>query len=152
MSNKNNRPEDVPHAAVKFDGDKIRYELIAPEAQKELARVLTFGAKKYDDHNWRKGFAWSRLDGSLERHLQAWRQGEEIDPESGLPHLGHAYACLMMLLSHTITNIGVDDRICAMSSTEEKIANAAFDLRDDYETDDLDSFIAKLIKKMRGVK
>jgi hypothetical protein len=62
-----------------------------------LARVLTFGAKKYAAHNWRKGIVYSRLFDALQRHLWAWWSGEEIDPESGESHLDHAACCLMFL-------------------------------------------------------
>jgi hypothetical protein len=32
------------------------------------------------------------------RHVEAWRGGEQYDPESSLPHLCHALFCTMCLL------------------------------------------------------
>ncbi len=74
---------------LKFDDNKIRYELIPPRPIEGLAKILTFGAQKYEDDNWRKVTPVSRYYGALIRHLEAVRMGEWLDPESGLPHLDH---------------------------------------------------------------
>ena len=31
------------------------------------------------------------------RHLTAWQTGEQVDAESGLPHLAHAICCLLFM-------------------------------------------------------
>jgi hypothetical protein len=52
--------------------------------------VLTYGAQKYAPEGWRSvPDAEARYTGALMRHLEEWRTGEVIDPESGLPHLAH---------------------------------------------------------------
>lgn len=84
---------------VKFDGDKVRTDLYPPDAYEMISQVYTFGAKKYSAHNWSKGMDWSRLIGAAERHLLAFKKGEDLDPESGLPHLAHLGCCISMLLS-----------------------------------------------------
>ena len=61
--------------------------------------VLTFGADKYGDRNWEEGISEDRLYAACQRHLLAHREGELLDPESGLPHLYHAFCCLGMLLT-----------------------------------------------------
>ena len=96
--------------ALKADDEKIRMELLSPVALEAIAKVMTFGAQKYTDHNWRKGFKWSRLIGAALRHLMAFMKGEDKDPESGLPHLAHLGCCVMFLLEHQLTKIGKDDR------------------------------------------
>jgi hypothetical protein len=96
--------------AIKHDSEKPRMELVPSGAVLAIADVFTFGAKKYAAHNWRGGFEWSRLIGALERHVAAFKEGEDLDPESGLPHLAHAGCCVMMLLEHQRLNYGVDDR------------------------------------------
>lgn len=98
------------HTAIKHDGSKVRVELLSVPAIEAIAEVMTFGAKKYADHNWRKGFNWSRLLGAAIRHMFAWMRGEDKDPESGLSHLAHAGCCIMFLLEHEITGLGKDDR------------------------------------------
>lgn len=99
--------------ALKFDEEKPRMDLVPAGAQSEIAKVFTFGAKKYADHNWRKGFKWSRLIASLERHIAAFKEGEDNDPESGMPHMAHAGCCVMMLLEHQLKKYGTDDRYTA---------------------------------------
>ena len=96
--------------ALKHDKEKLKLELIPPEAINSLGEVLTFGAKKYGERNWENGFCYSRLFGALMRHLWAFWGGEDIDAESGLPHLYHAHACIAFLVTHYDRKIGVDDR------------------------------------------
>jgi len=74
---------------IKYDGDKIRYDLIHPKAQEGFVKVLTFGARKYADRNWELGMPWTRIIASTERHLAAIKRGEDYDPETGLLHADH---------------------------------------------------------------
>lgn len=97
-------------AAIKFDGSKPRMELLPAVAIEEIAKVLTFGAVKYDSWNWAKGFKWSRLLGAALRHLFAFMRGEDKDPESGLSHLAHAGCCIVFLLWHEKFKKELDDR------------------------------------------
>jgi len=95
---------------MKFDKEKPMMELIDPSFLVILADVLTYGANKYEPHNWRKGIEASRLYGALIRHLNAFWDGEDIDQESGMHHLGHA-ACELMFLYWTMKNRSdLDDR------------------------------------------
>jgi Domain of unknown function (DUF5664) len=97
---------------LKFDGGKVRYELLPPELLDETAKVLTFGANKYADRNWELGMKWSRVFGALMRHLWAWWNPlvSDKDPETGYSHLAHAASCLAFLISYEARNIGEDDR------------------------------------------
>ncbi len=98
-------------AFVKHDGDKpTRPELVPYDAVDFLGRVLKHGAAKYGDHNWLKGTEWSRYLGAAERHLGAFKNGEDADPESGLPHLAHALCCIAFLLVYQLRAVGTDDR------------------------------------------
>lgn len=83
----------------KNDADKPRPELLPPYAEEEVARVLAFGARKYDDENWRKvENAKTRYMGAARRHIIAHRKGERHDPESGAHPLAHAICSLMFVL------------------------------------------------------
>ena len=53
----------------------------------ELAEHYGRGAEKYDAHNFRKGYNWSLSIDALNRHLWAFVQGEDIDPETGSKHI-----------------------------------------------------------------
>lgn len=82
---------------MKFDKGKLRYGLIPPQATKAIAEVLTYGAKKYKPNNWQLGEPDRYID-ALYRHLEAWRAGEKLDPESGLSHLAHAITNISFLI------------------------------------------------------
>lgn len=101
---------DPKAGGVKHDSSKVRLELLSMIALIEIGKVATFGAAKYDDNNWRKGFKWSRLLGAALRHLFAFIGGEDKDPESGLSHLAHAGCCILFLLEHEVTHKELDDR------------------------------------------
>lgn len=104
----------------KDDGDKDRFDLIPPEGMFAVARVLTFGARKYDERNWERGMKWSRVFGALMRHMWAWWAGKgptsenfafgSLDDETGFSHLWHAGCCIMMLIAFEQRTSGTDDR------------------------------------------
>lgn len=81
----------------KDDTDKLRWDLL-PESLEDVVKVLTFGAKKYSPDGWKQvPEAQPRYFAATMRHLWAWRRGEDLDPESGLPHLAHAACCVLFL-------------------------------------------------------
>jgi hypothetical protein len=101
--------EDVGYETVKqevgrkFDGGKLEYGLLPPLALEETVKVLTFGAQKYERDNWQKvPDSKRRYFDAMQRHAWAWKQGEQLDPESGIHHLAHAMCCLMFLYEHDI--------------------------------------------------
>jgi hypothetical protein len=96
--------------ALKFDQNKLPLNLLSTEAMNQTAAVLAFGAQKYAAHNWRAGFAWSRPLAAAMRHITAFNDGEDCDPESGLSHLAHAACCIMFLLEFEKTHQHLDDR------------------------------------------
>lgn len=96
--------------AIKHDNGKLPLDLLPFDALEEVAKVLAFGAQKYQANQWRKGMAWSRLYAAALRHISASIQKTDIDTESGLDHLAHACCCLLFLLSYKKTNTGEDDR------------------------------------------
>lgn len=74
------------------------------------ARVFDYGKRKYAAWNWSKGMPWSVPIGCIARHLRAMRLGEFVDPESGLPHIGHVFCNIVMLLVYTCSYPEGDDR------------------------------------------
>lgn len=94
----------------KDDGGKLRMDLLAPEALRGVAEVLTYGASKYDDRNWEAGIKWGRVYAALLRHLTSWWGGEELDEESGKHHLDHAGCCIHFLQTYRHTRPEFDDR------------------------------------------
>ncbi|MDE3022312.1 MAG: hypothetical protein KGI54_10665 [Pseudomonadota bacterium] len=102
--------EDMRPKGMKFDTDKPRMDLIDSLAMEGLAKVLTFGAQKYAAHNWRNGLEYSRVSAALLRHMSAIQRGEDIDGESGLPHIDHLGCCWMFLSNAMKTRPDLDDR------------------------------------------
>lgn len=102
--------ERTETAGIKFDDEKIRYDLLPPELLEGTANILTFGAKKYGDRNWEKGMNWGRVFGAMMRHMWAWWRGEACDQETGKSHLWHASCCLAFLMAYEARQIGTDDR------------------------------------------
>jgi len=87
----------------KFDDEKPQYGLLPPIALKATAEVLTFGAKKYEPDNWKYvSDSKRRYFDALQRHVWAWKEGEQMDPESNMHHLAHAICCLMFLYEHDV--------------------------------------------------
>ena len=84
---------------MKFDSIKPRAYLLPPKALLEVSKVLTIGAEKYNEENWRKlDNLQNRYTGAALRHLFAHMDGEELDPETNLSHLAHALCCLLFKL------------------------------------------------------
>lgn len=96
---------------MKFDQGKPPIHLIPPEVIEAMATVLEFGAEKYGQNNWRKDpNGWSRSYSSLQRHLNSFWAGEDLDPESGEPHLAHALTQCAILFVYFNEQKEHDDR------------------------------------------
>ena len=104
--------------APKFDATKVRVDLLPIEPLMQVANVFGFGAKKYFANSYRQGetVVWSRTYGSIMRHMMAFWSGEDLDQESGLPHLAHAGTQLFILMEHTANNQAKDDRFVRSQS------------------------------------
>ena len=84
---------------VKHDGGKPRWDLVPWDAVGAFVDVLTIGAAKYNDRNWEQGITYGRLFAATERHLIAWWDGQDTDPESGQSHLAHAACNVLFMLA-----------------------------------------------------
>jgi len=102
--------EAVSAGGIKHDSGKPGMSLLSREALEQIALVMDFGKDKYAAHNWRNGFQWSRPLSAAIRHIMAFNDGEDRDPESGLSHLAHAACCIMFLLEFEKTHKELDDR------------------------------------------
>lgn len=67
-------------------------------AERAIVDVLTFGARKYKPNNWKTCKDTGRYLAAAHRHCIAIIEGEDIDEESGLPHMAHV-GCNLMFLS-----------------------------------------------------
>lgn len=99
---------------LRYNDQKLRYDLLEPYAIEQLAAVFTKGAEKYEPNNWLKGLPWMDVVASLERHIAAFKRGEDIDYDkdcqqcqegtckshTGLLHMAHAAWNALAIVSY----------------------------------------------------
>lgn len=96
--------------SFKLDDGKPPISLIPREALEQAAHALGFGAEKYSRHGFRAGLKHSRLIDAALRHILKHADGEDLDSESGVTHIGHAIASLAMLAYMVAHKPELDDR------------------------------------------
>lgn len=85
--------------SLKKDHRKPMWDLLPFQPVGQIVEVLTFGANKYGPNTWQQvPDAKNRYFAALMRHLTAWWDGEDTDPESGIHHLAHAGCNLVFLM------------------------------------------------------
>lgn len=90
---------------------KVPLGLIPAIAMAHSAWVHKFGAERYGPYNWRiTGVCASTYVNAILRHLNAWREGEDLDPESGITHLAHVACCCNILMDAAHCGTLQDDR------------------------------------------
>ena len=98
-------------SALRYNQDKNRIGLVPASLERYVGAALTYGSKKYEPNNWRKGFPWSSVLDSLCRHLNEFKDGGDFDEESGLPLLALIGCNVAFLIEHFDAGLGVDDRV-----------------------------------------
>lgn len=87
---------------MKNDSGKARYDLLGWRTIDDMARIMADGAAAHGDEGWKTlPNAKDRYFSAAMRHIVAWRNGENIDVDSGFHHLAHAICNLMFLLELT---------------------------------------------------
>jgi len=105
MNTKDSNPKD----AVGIE--KVPFSVLPAEVLAEAGLALFEGARKYGRHNYRAvGVRYSVYYDAMMRHMTAWWEGEDIDPDSGLSHVTKAIAGLMVLRDSMIMENATDDR------------------------------------------
>jgi len=122
---------------LKYDGEKPMMHLLPPKATIEVAKVLTFGAQKYDEENWRKlENLQSRYTSGALRHIFAHIDSEALDTESGLSHLAHAICCLLFKLEIELETRTEKEKLRESDSTEYSACSDALEsYRQEQEAD-----------------
>ena len=100
-----------PNPKQAYGDRKIPLALVPSTALILQAEAHAVGANKYGPFNWRDTpvEAMTYAHAAL-RHLHTWIDGEEIDPESGKTHLGHAIASLNILIDAASIGHLIDNR------------------------------------------
>ena len=95
---------------MRFNSNKPKWSLVPQSALIPMVKVLEFGAIKYKPDNWKKGLSVVEMCESMKRHLDAFMEGENNDPESGLSHIGHLQSNAMFLAWMMENRPDMDDR------------------------------------------
>lgn len=103
---------------------KPRLDLIPLNALTYIALGLQEGARKYGSASWREvpSVDLAQYVAATMRHLMAYADGEDIDPESGNPHLAHAMASLAIMVDLIENGNGTDTRPAVAGSGPQTVA------------------------------
>ena len=104
-----NYPDNNPKTALGVK--KPSMAPVPPVALIHLMEAMENGRQKYGLMNWREKNVSSSIyyDAAL-RHLMSWYDGEDVADDSGVHHLGHAMACMAILLDAMATGNLNDNR------------------------------------------
>jgi hypothetical protein len=87
--------------ALRYNQGKVQWSLVDYKSIEPMVRVLEYGCKKYAKDNWKKGMPASQIIESMLRHTYKLLEGELVDPESGIEHVGHIQ-CNAMFLAYVL--------------------------------------------------
>lgn len=94
-----------------FGSAKAPLSCVPMPVMYEVGLAMLEGALKYGRHNYRvSGVRISTYYDAVLRHITAWWEGQDIDPESGLPHIVKAIACLAVIRDAEMLGLVNDDR------------------------------------------
>ena len=122
------RKMNPKHIQAEKDG-KIPYEYLVLSVLEDDAYVHKSGADKYGRNNWTiDEILASTYMGAMFRHYKAWCEGENIDPDSGKPHLTHLRACCAVVMDADKHGKLIDDRLDAESKeSESQLEKASYE-------------------------
>jgi len=102
----------APNPKQAMGDAKIQLQLVPSSVEIAIANGLIEGAIKYGPWNWRdQPVMLMTYVGSMKRHMAAWIEGEEIDPDgNGKTHLEGAIASLAILIDAISCGTFIDNR------------------------------------------
>jgi hypothetical protein len=90
---------------------KLPLHLVPEITKAYLALAHGEGALKYGPYNWREsGVKVSTYVSALGRHVGKYVEGEWADPQTHVPHLASALACLSIIVDAKAAGVLIDDR------------------------------------------
>ena len=105
MTTKPTNPKDA------IGSSKVPFSTVPARVVGEVGLALLEGACKYGRHNYRTaGVRASVYFDASSRHLAAWWEGQDLDPDSGLSHVTKAIASLVVLRDSMLSGNWNDDR------------------------------------------
>lgn len=121
MTTKPTNPKDI------VGSSKVPMSVLPTRVLMEVGLAMLEGALKYGRHNYRiAGVRGSVYYDAVMRHMNAWWEGEDTDPDSQLSHITKAISTLCVLRDSMLQGNFVDDRPPAcepfMASLNERAA------------------------------
>ena len=105
---------------------KVPYEYLVLSVLEDDAYVHKHGGEKYGKRNWTiDEINASTYIGAMFRHYKAWAEGEDLDPDSGRPHLTHLRACCAVVMDADKHGKLIDDRLFAEAIEPDDEPDAA---------------------------
>ena len=83
--------------ATRYNNGKLELSLLSFKDLKPLVQVMMYGCQKYTRDNWKLGFERNVLIDSMLRHAIELQNGERIDPENNIHHVGGVMFNAMVL-------------------------------------------------------
>lgn len=103
--------QPVENPKDRIGNDKLPIHLFPQTAVALGSLANLHGNLKYGRLNWRAAsVAYTIYLDAIKRHCDAILEGEDIDPESGLPHEAHILAGAGILVDAAATGNLIDDR------------------------------------------
>lgn len=114
MTSKDTNPKDAVGTR------KVPWSVLPLQALGGAALALLEGARKYGRHNYRPAGVRASIyiDAVMARHIPAWWEGQDIDPDSGLNHIDKAIASLLVLRDSMLQGNWIDDRPPAVTNQD----------------------------------
>jgi hypothetical protein len=88
--------------ALRYNQGKVEWSLVDYKSLESMVKVLEYGVEKYARNNWKKGMPATQIIESMLRHTYKLLEGELVDSESGIEHIGHIQ-CNAMFLSYVLS-------------------------------------------------
>ena len=83
-------------ATAKTDTGKDRLDLLPYAGLASAAKAFEYGLKQYGHNNYQNAKSYRPFLAAAARHLAKKLDGEDLDSDSGLDHISHSLACLLM--------------------------------------------------------
>ncbi len=94
--------DEKSECALRYNTGKPKWSLVHMHSLVPMIRVLEYGALKYAPFNWQKPMKRDELLDSMQRHLAALIDGNELDDESWWTHIGHIMANALFYSYHFV--------------------------------------------------
>ena len=112
---------------------RVPFSTVPMEVIAEVGLAMLEGSRKYGRHNYRSiGVRSSVYFDACLRHISRWWEGEDIDPDSGLPHITKALASLVVLRDAQFCGKLEDDRPIATPEWASALNEAAARIIEQY--------------------